>query len=48
MEEIADIQNISVNGVKTNIHRARKTLALLLENDEKKTVKIRKGILYEQ
>ena len=48
MEEIAAIQNVSVNGVKTNIHRARKTLALLLENDEKKTVKIRKGILYEQ
>ena len=48
MEDIAAIQNISVNGVKTNIHRARKTLALLLENDEKKTVKIRKGILYEQ
>jgi len=48
MEEIAAIQNISVNGVKTNIYRARKTLALLLENDEKKIVKIRKGILYEQ
>ena len=34
MEEIAKLQNLSVAGVKTNIHRARKTLSQLLEDKE--------------
>lgn len=48
MEEIATIQGMTVNGVKTNISRARKTLALWLEKEETLTVKNRKGIWYEQ
>ena len=47
MEEIAKIQNLSVGGVKTNISRARKTLAILLEKEENPTIKNMKGVWYE-
>jgi RNA polymerase sigma-70 factor (ECF subfamily) len=48
MDEIAIIHGITVNGVKTNISRARKTLALWLEKDETQSVKNMKGVWYEQ
>jgi RNA polymerase sigma factor (sigma-70 family) len=48
MDEIATIHGITVNGVKTNISRARKTLALWLEKDETQSVKNMKGVWYEQ
>lgn len=47
MEHIAEIQQQSVSGVKTNIHRARKALAKLLEHDEITTVQKMKGVWYE-
>lgn len=47
MEHIAKIQQQSVSGVKTNIHRARKTLAKLLEHDEIKNMQKMKGVWYE-
>ncbi|MFN3444442.1 MAG: RNA polymerase sigma factor, partial [Bacteroidia bacterium] len=47
MEEIAKLQNLSVAGVKTNIHRARKTLSQLLENKEEKHLTQMKGVWYE-
>jgi RNA polymerase sigma factor (sigma-70 family) len=47
MEHIAEIQQQSVSGVKTSIHRARKALALLLEHDEITTVQKMKGVWYE-
>jgi DNA-directed RNA polymerase specialized sigma24 family protein len=48
MDEIATIHGITVNGVKTNISRARKTLALWLEKDETQSVKNMKGVWNEQ
>lgn len=47
MEEIAKLQHLSVAGVKTNIHRARKTLSHLLENKEEKHLTQMKGVWYE-
>jgi RNA polymerase sigma-70 factor (ECF subfamily) len=47
MEDIAKLQNLSVAGVKTNIHRARKTLSALLENKEEKHLTQMKGVWYE-
>lgn len=47
MEHIAEIQQQSVSGVKTSIHRARKTLAKLLEHDEVKNMQEMKGVWYE-
>lgn len=47
MDEIAQIQQQSVSGVKTNIHRARQTLAKLLEHDEIIKVQKMKGVWYE-
>ena len=46
MNEIAEIQNLTVGGVKTNIARARKALAILLELHE--PITNMKGIWYEQ
>ena len=47
MEEIAKLQNLTVAGVKTNIHRARKTLSQLLENKEESQLTQMKGVWYE-
>jgi RNA polymerase sigma factor (sigma-70 family) len=48
MDEIAKIQGITLNGIKTNISLARKTLALWLEEDETQTVINKKGVWYGQ
>ncbi len=46
MEQIAELHGTGVSGVKSNLHRARKALALLLEKEENNITQL-KGVWYE-